>query len=173
MAAGTMCGSRGRRHSLRRVESFVGGGWRLWEVLEVDLARFRRVKPVDNHGRLDRLAHDPNTEGPMSGWYQEYLSSAGWQRRRMVVIRLARYTCQRCHWNVYEESGRWLEVHHLSYANLGDELVGDVEVLCSVCHAGAHGVAPRTALPWGFQHVREIIPRALEQMRPGIRKAVA
>lgn len=109
----------------------------------------------------------------MSGWYQEYLASPGWQRRRMVVIRMARYTCQRCGWSVYAQPGRWLEVHHLSYANLGDELVGDVEVLCSVCHAGTHGMAPRAALPWGFQLIRDIVPLVLERVIYRHRKAVA
>ncbi len=74
-----------------------------------------------------------------ASWYRDYLASEGWRRRRGVVIRLARWTCQRCGWNVYAKPGRWLEVHHRSYERLGDELVGDVEVLCSVCHAAHHG----------------------------------
>lgn len=71
--------------------------------------------------------------------YGDYLASDGWRRRRWVVIQLARWTCQRRHWNVYARRGRWLEVHHRCYDRLGDELVGDVEVLCSVCHAAHHG----------------------------------
>jgi hypothetical protein len=77
-----------------------------------------------------------------ASWYQEYLRSDGWLRRRAVVIRLARWTCQECGWNVYARRGRWLEVHHLTYERLGDELVGDVRVLCNVCHAAAHGLPP-------------------------------
>lgn len=82
-----------------------------------------------------------------ASWYREYLSSPGWQRRRAVVIRLARYTCQECGWNVYARRGRWLEVHHLSYERIGDELVGDVRVLCNHCHAAEHGHAPAPPRP--------------------------
>ncbi len=76
-------------------------------------------------------------------WYLDYLQTEGWKRRRGIVIRLAQYTCQRCGWNVRQWRERWLEVHHLDYSRLGDELVGDVEVLCCVCHAQEHGKPPR------------------------------
>lgn len=75
--------------------------------------------------------------------YQEYLKSEGWQRRRMIRLRLAE-------WNGYgycrcEECLEWtwqgkIHVHHRTYERIGMELVGDLAVLCESCHARAHGL---------------------------------
>ena len=68
--------------------------------------------------------------------YREYLGSRHWQKRRKEFLDCGR-VCNRC------EVPRWLSelvydqdlhVHHLSYANLGNETDDDLEALCPRCH---------------------------------------
>lgn len=68
--------------------------------------------------------------------YREYLASSDWQERRRDFL-LENSRCAKC------EIPRWLaeiaydqdlNVHHLSYANLGDEDWDDLQALCRRCH---------------------------------------
>jgi hypothetical protein len=65
--------------------------------------------------------------------YRAYIRSEAWRRKRTEVIRRARGMCERC--------GRWpiVNVHHLSYARLGDEPLTDLIGACSRCHRELHG----------------------------------
>lgn len=69
--------------------------------------------------------------------YARYLRSAHWRELREDSINHAFGCCQRCgvsRWLaelVYDQD---LHVHHLTYANLGEEKFGDLEVLCLRCH---------------------------------------
>ena len=60
--------------------------------------------------------------------YLEYLNSPEWQYKRAKVIQRARGYCERCHKNAARE------VHHLTYARLGDEDMADLMALCRPCH---------------------------------------
>lgn len=60
--------------------------------------------------------------------YRAYLRSPEWRARRLEFLEDAEYQCQEC------GSNKKLQVHHLSYDNLGDETEDDVEVLCKECH---------------------------------------
>ncbi len=61
--------------------------------------------------------------------YQQYLASREWRVKRKEFIEGATYSvCQRC-------AARPIEnVHHLTYANLGNEDWGDLMGLCRPCH---------------------------------------
>jgi hypothetical protein len=68
--------------------------------------------------------------------YAQYLQSPEWQERRGNFL-IVNNSCVRC------EIPRWLaeiaydqdlNVHHISYSNLGDEDEGDLEPLCRRCH---------------------------------------
>ena len=52
-------------------------------------------------------------------WYEGYLRSPIWQRRREAVLRRARGFCEAC------GQKRATEVHHLTYANVGAEPLWD------------------------------------------------
>lgn len=74
-----------------------------------------------------------------------------WRDRYNIVIRSKRWAllrdkfiyrcdsrCMRCNWQKTQWSkGRTLELHHRTYERLGAEAEGDLELLCSVCHARA------------------------------------
>lgn len=60
--------------------------------------------------------------------YLSYIRSDAWKARRKRALFLAGYRCQIC------GSKSRLQVHHVTYANLGHELDQDLTVLCRVCH---------------------------------------
>jgi hypothetical protein len=64
--------------------------------------------------------------------YQAVMQSAGWRRRRSQAIRQAGRRCQEC------GAAGPLDVHHLSYAHLGDERPYELAVLCERCHERVH-----------------------------------
>lgn len=61
--------------------------------------------------------------------YREYLQSPHWKKVSGEARRRARYRCQEC-----GARGVRLEVHHLSYKNLGDERPEELQALCRACH---------------------------------------
>lgn len=65
--------------------------------------------------------------------YREYLASDWWQVLRIFELHRAGHCCEFCGDHDCE-----LNVHHLSYARLGDERPADLIVLCSSCHQDAH-----------------------------------
>jgi hypothetical protein len=66
--------------------------------------------------------------------YADYLRTDHWRKTRERALLRAGHQCKRC-----ETTNRRLDVHHLSYDRLGQELESDLTVLCSVCHAIEHG----------------------------------
>ena len=70
------------------------------------------------------------------GWdhdrYLAYLQSDDWALQRAAAFARARMQCQRC------GSRYGLEVHHRTYARLGDERPDDLELLCGDCHERHH-----------------------------------
>jgi len=57
------------------------------------------------------------------------LKSPEWDKRRRHKISLANGKCQKC-----GATGEELQVHHLTYARLGNEKGSDLIVLCKPCH---------------------------------------
>jgi len=69
--------------------------------------------------------------------YQKYLQSTHWKERRKLAIEEAGSRCEKCgmpRWLARIAYPQDLNVHHLSYANLGKEQYEDLEVLCLRCH---------------------------------------
>jgi hypothetical protein len=69
--------------------------------------------------------------------YREYIASAGWQERRRQYLLRSGTGCFRCEmprWLVGIVYDQDLHVHHLSYANVGNEKDFDLESLCRRCH---------------------------------------
>lgn len=64
--------------------------------------------------------------------YREYLKTPWWFARRNQALRDVGYRCVVC------ESKRQLQVHHITYENLGCEENDDLAVVCRGCHLGHH-----------------------------------
>ena len=66
-----------------------------------------------------------------SEFYLTYLDSAEWRERRREIIEARGRECEYCG----ETEG--LELHHLTYERLGEELDEDLVLLCEACHRRA------------------------------------
>jgi 5-methylcytosine-specific restriction endonuclease McrA len=66
--------------------------------------------------------------------YSDYLRTPEWSYRRREMVKAAERKCGRC--GKYSPN---LDVHHRTYARLGNELPEDLEVLCGDCHQREHG----------------------------------
>ena len=64
--------------------------------------------------------------------YKAYLNSPHWQAIRKRLYKEYDYKCDRC------GSPKNIQVHHLTYENLGEEKDEDLTVLCQVCHKKLH-----------------------------------
>lgn len=64
--------------------------------------------------------------------YREYLNSHGWKEKRKEVMLRDNYLCQNCKLEKAED------VHHLTYENLFDEPLADLQALCRTCHLNIH-----------------------------------
>jgi len=64
--------------------------------------------------------------------YEDYMQSMAWYRKKKKIYERANGKCERCGSNFR------VEVHHLSYENIGNEKDGDLIVLCRKCHMIEH-----------------------------------
>ena len=61
--------------------------------------------------------------------YDLYLESPAWRKKREARLLIDKHRCTVC------GSGKRLEVHHTTYANVGHENLYDLRTLCHACHA--------------------------------------
>lgn len=65
--------------------------------------------------------------------YHNYMASEAWERKRQEVFSLCRGICQRC------KCLPATQVHHKTYARVGDEKLTDLKAVCNRCHEWIHG----------------------------------
>lgn len=65
--------------------------------------------------------------------YQEYLQSEDWWERRTLVMERAGGLCEGC------RKVEPIDVHHLTYDHVTEELLYELVALCASCHEKAHG----------------------------------
>lgn len=71
-----------------------------------------------------------------SEFYKAYMKSQKWEQLREQRKRMDGFKCALCGISEYQTK---LEVHHVSYANLGHEDVGnDLVTVCDRCHVLLH-----------------------------------
>jgi|SRR5262245_29505257 len=68
--------------------------------------------------------------------YDQYLLTSEWQEKRRQALERADCRCQLCY------SPDQLNVHHRTYKRRGNEDIGDLTVLCRVCHERFHDRMP-------------------------------
>lgn len=69
--------------------------------------------------------------------YDDYLRSDHWKMFKSAFKGESPYKCVSC------ESEESLDVHHLTYENIGNESFDDVAYLCRTCHKVVHRVMTR------------------------------
>ena len=73
--------------------------------------------------------------------YHNYITSKRWHlsKARLETLLADNYSCRMC------GSDECVEVHHITYANLGNELATDLVTLCRPCHQITHDTAGKGA----------------------------
>lgn len=64
--------------------------------------------------------------------YNLYINSDEWRLKRNYILNKRGYKCERCF------SKKNLQIHHITYENLGFELDNDLIILCKNCHQYVH-----------------------------------
>lgn len=64
--------------------------------------------------------------------YKKYLNSFHWKRLRLRKLIDVEFRCEIC------GADNGLNIHHLTYENIGKEFLSDLMVLCSSCHRAIH-----------------------------------
>jgi 5-methylcytosine-specific restriction endonuclease McrA len=80
--------------------------------------------------------------------YENYLQSDKWKELARKRLEYDGYTCQMC--GSRGTVANPLEVHHLSYKNIGEEqdrVWQDLVTLCHCCHKGTHAMMCRKTAP--------------------------
>lgn len=79
-----------------------------------------------------RAIRKPRKKTDYRNKYENYLQSDIWDAKRNELFDERGRICQRC------MSVNQIEVHHITYNNLGNEPLEDLLVLCTPCHLAEH-----------------------------------
>jgi len=73
--------------------------------------------------------------------YHNYITSKRWHlsKARLETLLADNHSCRMC------GSDECVEVHHITYSNLGNELAIDLVTLCRACHQITHDTAGKGA----------------------------
>ena len=98
-------------------------------------------KPTDfNYDRTVTVPTLPEilTDNKLTGQFMSaadkhtYLTSENWRMLRRKVLQRDNYQCVTCH------STANLNIHHITYIDLGDESLDQLTTLCATCHTDLH-----------------------------------
>lgn len=70
----------------------------------------------------------------MNPEYAKYLMSSKWKRKRYRAMKLAGWWCQVCN------NAKAVDVHHLTYERIFNELASDLRAVCRDCHGKLHSL---------------------------------
>lgn len=65
-------------------------------------------------------------------WYNRYLLSPAWSKKRVAVLKRANFMCEGC------QEKTAVQVHHLTYRRVGNEMLFDLVAVCHDCHRIIH-----------------------------------
>jgi len=115
-------------------------------ISAVDLDNLRSKAVAVLHMRLSMgkrfIVHPLNGDNTYSTDYKKYIRSFHWRIRADWLKGRVGDTCQNCNLpdGMFVDGRQvFLNVHHKHYRSLGNEMPGDVEILCNPCHKKRHG----------------------------------
>ena len=103
-----------------------------------------------------------NLTGEVAKTYQEYLVTDHWKKKKYAIKRQTRNECSTC------KSRHNLDVHHLTYKNIGNESMKDLMLLCRTCHYDYHKRGYE-ALSTLFDIKKDIRKKDIKRNKEGVR----
>jgi hypothetical protein len=118
----------------RYVPTHDGGDGKIFERRDIGVLWRRYVgsRNLSEDEELEILNVLRGTLGRKVKWelHALYLSSRYWRRIRQIVLERDNFACVKCK-SIYE-----LHVDHKKYQEIfGEEVIGDLQTLCRICHA--------------------------------------
>jgi hypothetical protein len=92
----------------------------------------KKKSQINEIKRADLTAKKEEEERNWRAKYENYIRSDAWLEKRQKRLIMDRFVCQGC------VESKATEVHHQSYANLGNELMFEIISLCKKCHEFIH-----------------------------------
>lgn len=124
----TLCGKRLSECPGERIPSTAEYTCRACaKVLETRADRERREREWAERSRqyeLQRIAEEKR----WWGWYNSYLQSPEWGKKRKAVLARAKGRCEACGLR------KATQVHHTTYAHVGNEPLFELRAVCEECH---------------------------------------
>lgn len=105
-------------------------------LMESDVAKhfytvINRHRPDRNSYYNNRLPAKPKSDHDKE-FHKKYVTTKEWKAKRKAVFERDNHRCVKC------GSSKRLCCHHLTYDNLGNEPLCDLQALCASCHASLH-----------------------------------
>lgn len=105
----------------------------VWVVL-ILLVLSQQDREREEHNSSFTILSNPKLDlNHYRSYKQAYIKSPKWNLLRKQILHRDNYTCQKC--NATNIS---LEVHHIRYANFGNEQLSDLVSVCRDCHQSIH-----------------------------------
>lgn len=82
--------------------------------------------------RVERALEAQKRSSEWWAWYNAYLQTPEWKTRRRRVLERDNHLCQGC------RMADATQVHHLTYAHVGNELLYELISVCDDCHTKEH-----------------------------------
>lgn len=98
-----------------------------------DFKEFNKNNPIDIAAPLSHYPEEESFQLREDFDKKAYLKSRKWQALRTIILGRDHHTCRKCGIDDVP-----LEVHHIHYDNLGEELPEDLLTLCRDCHQSIH-----------------------------------
>lgn len=117
----------------RQAEARAARNWDPNELEDMDGSPSVAAVDALNDGMLGIFESRSDLPFLGSTYLTEYLQNDHWKATQKRALLRAGGYCQRCH-----QRGLPLDVHHLTYRNLGRERESDLLVLCRDCHQKEH-----------------------------------
>lgn len=97
----------------------------------------------EHYARQRQSREDAQQRKDTAWWreYDAYLQTTAWRLKRQAVMSRAHNWCEGC------ATRPATQVHHLSYAHVGHELLFELVAVCDACHHALHPEMTSSNLP--------------------------
>lgn len=130
--AGLQCLDCGRWRSVKKPPDFASLPV-FDESISENWERARSEEWQEWYDRLQQKRLDAVAEKNQAwwDWYTRYLESDEWKQRRIKVLTRDGHICQA---QLECDGATATQVHHLTYAHVGNEPLFDLRSVCTACH---------------------------------------
>jgi len=116
-----------------------------------ELKNSKNTKTVDEYELLEEFYSNSNFNTSLGSMFmsleekQKYIQSDKWKILKEKRLKIANRSCEIC------KRKNNLQLHHITYERLGDEIIEDLIILCKKCHQQQHDI-------YGYDRITLYLP---------------